>query len=74
MGKTSDLFKKIGGIKGIFHTRMGMIKVRYSNELTEAEGIKKRSQEYTEELYKNFLMTQMPQCCSHSSRARHPGV
>ena len=43
--------RKLGDIKGIFHTRMGMIKVRYSNELTEAEGIKKRSQEYTEELY-----------------------
>ena len=54
MGKTRDLFKKIGDIKGTFHARMGMIKNRNSKELTEAEEIKKRWQEYTE-LYKKCL-------------------
>ena len=49
MVKTSDLFKKIGDIKGIFHASMGMIKDRTSTDLTEAEEIKKRWQEYTEE-------------------------
>ena len=55
MGKTRDLFKKIGNIKGIFHARMGMIKDRNSNDLTEAKDSKKRWQEYTEELYKKGL-------------------
>ena len=52
MGKTRDLFKKIGDIKGNFHSRMGMIKDRNSKDLTEAEEFKKRWQKYTEELYK----------------------
>ena len=52
MGKTRYLFKKIGDIKGIFHARIGMIKDRFCRDLTEAEEIKKRQQEYTEELYK----------------------
>ena len=52
MGKTRDLFKKIGEIKGIFHVRMGKIKDRNGKCLTEAEEIKKRWQEYTKELYK----------------------
>ena len=51
MGKTRDLFKKIRDTKGIFHTRMGSIKDRNGMDLTEAEDIKKRWQEYTEELY-----------------------
>ena len=51
MGKTRDLFKKIGDIKGIFHARIGMIKDRNGKDLTEEE-IKKRWQEYPEELYK----------------------
>ena len=55
MGKTRDLFKKIGDIKGTFHARMGMIKNRNSKELTEAEEIKKRWQEYTEELCKKGI-------------------
>ena len=58
MRKTIDLFKKIGDIKGIFHARMGTIKDRNSMDLTEAEKIKKRWQEYTE-LYKKVLMTMM---------------
>ena len=52
MGKTSDLIKKIGNIKGTFHAKMGSIKDRNARDLTGAEDIKKRWQEYTEELYK----------------------
>ena len=52
MGKTRDLFKKISDTKGIFHARMGTIKDRNGKDLKEAEEIKKRWQEYTEELYK----------------------
>ena len=62
MGKTRDLFKKIRDTKGIFHAKMGSIKVRNGMDLTEAEDIKKRWQEYTEELYKEkkkVLMTQI---------------
>ena len=55
MGKTRNLFKKIGNIKGIFHARMGTIKDRNSQDLTEAVEIKKKWQEYTEELYKKGL-------------------
>ena len=52
MGKTRDLFKKIGEIKGTFHARKGTIKDRNSKDITEAEEIKKRWQEHTEELHK----------------------
>ena len=55
MGKTRDLFKKIRDIKGTFHAKMGLIKDRNDMDLTEAEDIKKRWQEYTEELYKKDL-------------------
>ena len=55
MGKTKDLFKKIRDTKGTFHTKMGSIKDRNGRDLTEAEDIKKRWQEYTEELYKKYL-------------------
>ena len=55
MGKTSDLFKKIRDTKGKFHAKMGTIKDRNGMDLTEAEDIKKRWQEYTEELYKKDL-------------------
>ena len=53
MGKTRDLFKKIRDSKGTFHANMGSIKDRNGMDLTEAEYIKKRWQQYTEELYKN---------------------
>ena len=53
--KTRALFKKIGDTKGTFHAKMGTIKDRNSKDLTEAEEIKKRWQEYTEELYKKDL-------------------
>ena len=59
MGNTTDLFKKIRDTKGIFHAKMGSIKDRNGMDLTEAEDIKKRWQEYTEELYKNILTTQI---------------
>ena len=65
MGKTRDLFKKIRDTKGTFHAKMGAVKDRNGMDLTEAEDIKKRWQEYTEELY------QKPQWCVHSLRARH---
>ena len=55
MGKTRDLFKKIRDTKGIFHAKMSKIKDRNSMNLTEAQDIKKRWQEYTEELYKKGL-------------------
>ena len=55
MGKTRDLFKKIRDTKGKFHAKMGSIKGRNGMDLTEAEDIKKRWQEYTEELYKKDL-------------------
>ena len=55
MGKTSDLLEKIGDTKGTFHAKKGTIKDRNGMDLTEAEDIKKRWQEYTEELYKKGL-------------------
>ena len=55
MGKTNFLFKKIRDTKGPFHAQMGLIKDRNGMDLTEAEDIKKRWQEYTEELYKKDL-------------------
>ena len=55
MGKTRDLFKKIRDIKGTFHAKMGSTKNRNGMDLTEAKDIKKRWQEYTEELYRKYL-------------------
>ena len=59
MGKTRDLFQKIRDTMGTFHANMGLIKDRNGMDLTEAEDIKKRWQEYTEELSKKILMTQI---------------
>ena len=59
MGKTRDLLKKIRDIKGTFLAKMGLIKDRNGMDLTEAEDIKKRWHEYTEELYKKMFMTQI---------------
>ena len=56
-GKNRDLIKKISNTKGPFHAKMGTKKDRNGMDLAEAEDIKKRWQEYTEELYKNFFMT-----------------
>ena len=58
MGKTRDLFKKIRDTKGTFHAKMGSIKDRNHLDLTEAEDIKKRWQEYTEKVYKKDLHDQ----------------
>ena len=69
MGKTRDLFKKIRDTKGTFHAKMGSKKDRNGMDLTEAEDMKKRWQEYTEELYKKDLHDP-----DHSARARHPGM
>ena len=55
MGKTRGLFKKIRDTKGTFHTKIGSKKNKNGMDLTEAEDIKKRWQEYTEELYKRYL-------------------
>ena len=59
MGKTRDLFNKIRDTKGTFHAKMGSIKDRNGMDLTESEDIKRRWQEYTEELYKKIFMTQI---------------
>ena len=59
MGKTRDLFKKIRDTNGTFYAKMGTMKDRNDRDLTEAEDIKKRWQEYTEELYKKIIMTQI---------------
>ena len=59
MGKTRDLFKKIRDTKGTFHAKMGSIKDRNDRDLTKAEDIKKRWQEYTEERTKKIFMTQI---------------
>ena len=58
MGKARDLFKEIRDTKGTFHAKMGSIKNRSGMDLTEAEDIKKRWQQYTEELYKKYLHNQ----------------
>ena len=73
MGKTRDLFKKIRDTKGTPHAKMGTIKERNGVDLTEAEDIKKRWQEYTE-LYKQIFMTQITQWCHHSPKAKPPVV
>ena len=75
MGKTRDVFKKIRDIKGKFHARKGTIKDRNGMDLTEAEDINKRWQEYTEELYKKrSSQLRQSRWCDHSPRARHPVV
>ena len=74
MGKTRDLFKKIRDTKGTFHAKMGSIKDRNGMDLKEAEDIKKRWQEYTEELYKKDLHNPDNHDGDHRPRARHPGM
>ena len=70
MGKTRDLFKKIRDTKGIFHAKMGKIKDRNGMDLTEAEDIKKRWQEYKKNCTKKRSSPR--QWCDHSPGARHP--
>ena len=74
MGKTRDPFNKIRDNKRTFHAKMGTKKDRNGMDLTEAEDIKKRWQEYTEEIYKKIFKTQISRWCDHSPRARHPGM
>ena len=75
MGKTRGLFEKTRGTMGTFHAKMGKIKDKNGKELTEAEEIKKRWQEYTEELYKAGLNDPDNHGAGgHSPRARHPRV
>ena len=71
MGKTRDLLKKIRDTKGTCHAKMGPIKDRNGRDLTEAEDIKKRWQEYPKKLYKKIFMIQIIRWCDHSPRARH---
>ena len=71
VGKTRDLFKKIRDTKGTFHAKMDPIKERNSMDLTEAEDMKKRWQEYTDELYKNDV-NDPDNHDGDQSRARHP--
>ena len=72
--KTRDLFRKIGNIKGIFCQRKGTIKDRNHRDLIDAEELKKRWKEYTEELYKKILMNWITTKCGQSLRARHSPV
>ena len=76
MGKTRHLFKKIRNTKGIFHAKMDSIKDRNAMDLTEAEDIKKRWQDYPEELYKKHLHDPDNHygVCNHSRRATDPGM
>ena len=74
MGKTRDLFKKIRDTKGTFHAKMGTIKDRNGMSLTETEYIKKRWQEYTEELYKKKDLNDPDNHHGVITRARHPGA
>ena len=74
MGNTIDLFKKTGDTKGIFHAKIGTIKDKNGKDLTEAEEIKKRWQEYIELYPKKLLMTQITRWCGRSSGSRQPGV
>ena len=76
MGKTRDLFKKIRDTKGNFNVKTGTIKERNATDLTEAKDIKKRWQEYIEELYKKVLHDPGDDVswCDHSPRARQNGM
>ena len=65
MGTTRDLFKKIRDTKGTFHAKMGTIKDRNGMDLTEAEDIRKRWQEYTENYTKKIFMTQITRKCNY---------
>ena len=75
MGNTRALFKKIRDTKGTFHAKIGTIEDRNGMDLVETEEIKKRWQEYTEEVYKNITMMPITTIVyDHSPRARHPGM
>ena len=71
MENTGDLFNKVGAIKGKFHVRMGMVKDINGKDLTEEEEIKKRWQEYTEEVYKKILISQITTMLSKDHLTLH---
>ena len=74
LGKTRDLFKKIRDTKGTLHAKMGTIKDRNGMDLTEAEDIKKRWQEYIRTVQKRSSQPRLSRWYDHSFRARHPGM
>ena len=74
MGQIRDLFKKIRDTKGTFHAKMSTVRDRNGTGLTEAEYIKKRWQENTEELQKRSPWPRQPRWCNHSPRTRYPGM
>ena len=74
MEKTRDLFKKTRDTKGTCHAKMGTIKDRNGMDLTEAEDIEKRWQEYDNYAKKIFMTQIITQWCDHSPRDRHPGM
>ena len=74
MGKMNDLFKKIRDTKGTLHAKMDTIQDRINMDLTEAEDIKRRWREYTEELYKKEFHNPDNHDGDHRPRARHPGM
>ena len=74
MGKTRGCFKKIADTKGTFHAKMGTIKERNGRDLTEEEDIKKRWQEYTEELHKEYFHDTDNHDGVITHKARHPGM
>ena len=71
MGKTTDLIKKIRDTKGTFHAKMGLIKDRNGMDLTEAEDIKKRWQEYTEEIYRRIYRKDLHDPDNHNGVITH---
>ena len=75
MGMTRDFFKKIRDIEGTLNAQMGSIKDRNSMDLTGAEDIQRRGQEYTKRtVQKRSSRPRQSQWCDHSPRARHPGM
>ena len=74
MQKTRDIFKKIRDTKGTFHAKTGTIKYRNSMDLTEAENIKKKQQEYTEKLYKKILLSQISAALNMSANMENSAV
>ena len=74
MGKTRDLIKQTGDTKGTLHAKMGTIKYRNGRDLTEAEDIMKRWQEYTENIQKRSSWPRSRKWYDNSCRARHPEI
>ena len=73
-GKTRDLFIKIGGVKGTFHVRMGIIKDRNGRTSQKQKRLRRGGKNTQQNYIEKFLMTHIPLLCGHSPRARHSGV